>query len=71
MRLEYYPDTDSLYIELSEKPGADSQEIADGLMVDFDADGNVVGLDIDHASKKLAIDTLEAVALPVQTLKVG
>jgi uncharacterized protein YuzE len=71
MKLQYYPDTDSLYIELSEKPNADSQEIADGLVVDFDAEGNVVGLDIDHASKKLAIDTLETVALPVQTLKVG
>jgi uncharacterized protein YuzE len=71
MKLQYYPDTDSLYIELSEKPSSDSQEIANGLVVDFDADGNVVGLDIDHASKKLAIGTLEAVALPVQNLKVG
>jgi uncharacterized protein YuzE len=71
MKLQYYPDTDSLYIELSEKPSSDSQEITNGLVVDFDADGNVVGLDIDHASKKLAIGTLEAVALPVQNLKVG
>ncbi|KPL09224.1 hypothetical protein AMJ85_06990 [candidate division BRC1 bacterium SM23_51] len=71
MKLKYYPETDSLYIDLSEKPSAHSREIADGLVIDFDADGNVVGLDIDQASKKLAIDTLETVAFPVRNLKVG
>lgn len=64
MKLHYYPDTDSLYIELNEKPGVDVQEIADGLVVDFDADGNVVGIDIDHASRKLDLTTLETTALP-------
>ncbi|MEX2238580.1 MAG: DUF2283 domain-containing protein [Dehalococcoidia bacterium] len=54
------------YIDLSEKTSVDSQEIAaDGLVVDFDADGNVVGLDIDHASTKLDLRTLEAIALPL------
>jgi len=71
MKPQYYPETDSLYIELSEKPGVESQEIADGLVVDFDGAGNVVGLDIDRASKKLAISTLETVALPMQNFKVG
>ncbi|MBM3333316.1 DUF2283 domain-containing protein [Candidatus Sumerlaeota bacterium] len=71
MKLHYYPETDSLYIDLSEKPSVDSQEIADGLVADFDADGNVVGLDIDQASKKLDMSSLEAVALPVRDLKVG
>lgn len=64
MKLHYYADTDSLYIELNERPSADSQEIADGLVIDFDADGNVVGIDIDHASRKLDLTTLETTALP-------
>lgn len=51
MKLHYYPETDSLYIELSSAPGADSREIAEGLAADFDADGNVVGFDIDHARR--------------------
>ena len=51
MKLHYYPETDSLYIELKSAPGAETREIAEGLLVDFDAKGEVVGLDIDRASK--------------------
>jgi uncharacterized protein YuzE len=69
MKLHYYPDTDSLYIELRDTPAADTREIAGGLNVDFDNKGNVVGLDIDGASKKLDLDTLEAVSLPFGSLK--
>lgn len=46
MKLHYYPETDSLYIELKSVPGAETREIVEGLVVDFDADGNVVGFDI-------------------------
>lgn len=55
MRIEYYPETDSLYIDLSEKPSVDSQEIAEGIVLDFDEKGNIVGIDIDNASKKVDI----------------
>jgi uncharacterized protein YuzE len=50
LRLHYYPETDSLYVELNSKPGVDSREIDGGRVLDFDAEGNVVGIDIDHAS---------------------
>jgi uncharacterized protein YuzE len=64
MKLHYYPETDSLYIELNSAPGAEVREIVEGLVVDFDADGNVVGLDIDQASHKLDLSTVETIALP-------
>ncbi len=64
MKLHYYPETDSLYIDLNDRPSADSREIADGLVVDFDTEGNVVGIDIDRASQRLDLRTLETVALP-------
>lgn len=64
MKLHYYPETDSLYIELKSRPGAQTREIAEGLAVDFDGEGNVVGLDIDHASKKLDLSKIETIALP-------
>ena len=67
MKLHYYPETDSLYIDLNSRPSADSREIAEGLVADFDAEGNVVGIDIDHASQKLDLKTLEAVSLPPVT----
>ena len=53
MKLFYDPDTASLYIDLNAKPGADAREIVEGLVVDFDADGRPVGLDIQHASRDL------------------
>ena len=64
MKLHYYPETDSLYIELTNAPGAETREIVEGLMADFDANGNVVGFDIDHASGKLDLSKIETIALP-------
>jgi uncharacterized protein YuzE len=52
MKLHYYPETDSLYIELDSAPGTRTREIVDGLNVDLDVNGDVVGFDIDHASNK-------------------
>ena len=53
MKLIYYKDTDSLYIDLSSKPSAESREISEGVVLDYDAEGSIVGIDIDHASKKV------------------
>jgi len=71
MKLHYYAETDSLYIDLNSKPSAESREIADGLVIDFDAQGNVVGIDIDRASQKLDLKTLEAVSLPALTARLS
>ena len=71
MKLHYYPETDSLYIELNPKPSTDSREISEGLVVDFDAEGRVVGLDIQHASENLDLRTLEAEALPAVRTRIG
>ena len=67
MKLHYYPDTDSLYIELKSQPGAETREVASGLNVDLDAHGEVVGFDIDLASQRLDLTTLDTVALPLRT----
>jgi uncharacterized protein YuzE len=64
MKLRYYPETDSLYIELIDKPSVDSQEITDEVVIDFDVDGNIVGIDIDNASQKIDMKTVEAINLP-------
>ena len=71
MRLHYYPDTDSLYVELRAGPGAETREVSDVLNVDLDAAGNVIGFDIDHASKRLDLSTLETEALPVHSARVS
>jgi uncharacterized protein YuzE len=69
MKFHYYPDMDSLYIDLSEKVSATSQEVAPGVVLDFDDKGQLVG-DIDHASKTVDLSRLDAEALPVASLSV-
>jgi uncharacterized protein YuzE len=65
MTLRYHADTDSLYIALSPKPSADSDEVAEGVVLDFDAEGRLVGIDIDNASHKLDLHELKAEHIPV------
>lgn len=71
MRISYYADPDSLYIDLSSKPSVDSREVSDGIVLDYDADGNIVGIDIDRASVKLEIGELIVSKLPAQITQVA
>lgn len=64
MKFYYYKDTDSLYIDLSEKKSADSKEVAPGVVADFDVKGKLVGIDIDQASKHVNLSKLESQGIP-------
>lgn len=64
MKLNYYPDTDSLYIDLSEQPSVETREISEGVQLDYDAAGNLVGIDIDNASTKVRLKELVLSKLP-------
>ena len=65
MKLSYYPDTDSLYIDLISRPSTESIEVSEGVVLDYDAAGNLVGIDIDHASSKLDLAELVTSQMPV------
>ena len=67
MKFHYYPETDSLYIDLAEKASVESKEVAPGVVLDFDEEGHLVGIDIDHASRVVNLSRLEAEALPITT----
>lgn len=71
MKLQYYSDTDSLYIDLSSKVSSDSQEVAEGVVLDYDDAGNLVGIDIDNASTKLDLGELVLSKLPFQLQKIS
>ena len=70
MKINYYPETDSLYIDLSHKPSVDSREVSDGVVLDYDEIGNIVGIDIDQASTKLDINEIVLGRLPMQRTQV-
>jgi uncharacterized protein YuzE len=65
MRLEYYPDTDTLYIQLRDVPGADAQEVAEDVVLDFNDVGEVVGIEIEHASQRINLKDFQLSAIPL------
>jgi uncharacterized protein YuzE len=71
MKINYYADTDSLYIDFSSKPSTDSIEVSQGVVLDYDAEGNIVGIDIDEASRKLDIKELVLNKLPAEVTQVA
>lgn len=66
MKLRYYSDTDSLYIDLAERPSVDSREVTPGVVLDFNASGILVGIDIDQASHHLDLSGLGTGSVPVE-----
>jgi uncharacterized protein YuzE len=64
MKLTYFPDTDTLYIALREEPSVDSEEIRDGLVLDYGNSGAIIGIEIEAASRSVQLDRVEVTALP-------
>jgi len=64
MKLNYYSETDSLYINFSEQPSVESLEISEGVLLDYDAEGKLVGIDIDNASNKVEMEKLILSKIP-------
>ena len=71
MKLNYYNDTDSLYIDLSSHKSTKSVEVSTGVVIDYDKNGNIVGIDIDNASHKLNLSELILNKIPVQLHKIS
>jgi uncharacterized protein YuzE len=64
MKVNYFPETDSLYIDLSEQPSVESREISEGVVLDYDASGHLVGIDIDNASTKVELNRFVVSKIP-------
>lgn len=65
MKLRYYSDTDTLYVAFRDVVGVESEEVAAGVVMDFDAEGEAVGLEIEDASRRVDLSTLEAGSVPL------
>jgi uncharacterized protein YuzE len=68
MVLHYYPNTDMLHIRLVAKASIESEEVAPGVVLDFNAQNQVVGIEIEDASKHIDLSRLELLALPLANL---
>ena len=52
MKLEFDPQTDTAYLELTDAEVEQSREIQSGIIMDYDAEGQIVGIEILHVSKR-------------------
>jgi len=68
MIFRYHPDTDMLYIELSNGVSIESEEVAPGIVLDFNERNQVIGIEIEDASQFIDLSTLELLALPLTNL---
>jgi uncharacterized protein YuzE len=64
MKISYDKATDSLYIHLADRASVDSDEVNDGVVLDFDANGALVGIDVQHASERADLYNLSLSKLP-------
>ncbi|MBA4255516.1 MAG: hypothetical protein C0445_06540 [Polaromonas sp.] len=69
MKISYDQATDSLYIHLTDRASVDSDEVQDGVVLDFDANGALVGIDLQHASQRVDINNLSVSKLPLGQLQ--
>ena len=65
MNLQYYPESDMLYIELVKGVSSESEEVASGIVMDFDQQQRVIGIEVEDASKHMDLSRLEITALPI------
>lgn len=68
MKISYDKATDSLYIHLADRASVESDEVNDGVVLDFDANGALVGIDVQHASQRMDINSLQISKLPLGEL---
>ena len=68
MRIQYFSETDTLSIRLNDSPSVESEEIAPDVVVDFNTEGGVVGIDIDLASSKVDLKNLDLKGLLIPEL---
>ena len=64
MTFEYYPETDTLYIALRPGPSADAAEVAPDVVLDYDADGGVIGMTVEHASARADLGSFSLTKIP-------
>ena len=64
MKIDYFPDTDTLYIGLADRPSVDSEEVAEGVVLDFDTESRLVGIEIEGASQKVDLQRLLLAGMP-------
>ena len=65
MIFQFHQESNMLYIKLSDGESVESEEVATGIVLDFDADSQVIGIEIEDAEGRMDLTRFELRALPV------
>ena len=71
MKIEYSKEADALYVYFRQVKVAKSKEVEEGVVVDFDNKGHIVGIEILDASKRLTVRELVNVNIENMPLEIG
>ena len=66
MKLSYFKDTDTLYIELRSTTSTYSNELQEGVVLDYDSEDKITGIEIENASSSIDLSKLDLMSLPVE-----
>lgn len=58
MKMSYFDDTDTLYIELTQAESVETKDLDENTLLDYDADGNVIAITVEHASSRTDVSKL-------------
>ena len=64
MKVQYFQDTDTLYIEFKAAEVAESKDLDENTVLDVDRDGNICGLTIEHACQRADIPRFSYEQIP-------
>ena len=65
MKIQYFPETDTLAIELTSQPVATTNTITSDLILDYDSEGKVVAITLDNYSQNVETIDLQALGVPL------
>ena len=55
MKIQYFPDTDTVYVQLNNNPILETKDLDENTVIDVDTRGNLVGITIEHAKERADI----------------
>lgn len=58
MKMSYFEDTDTLYIELKEADVVETKDLDEDTILDVDQDGSIIAITVEHASRRTDVHNL-------------
>ncbi|OGA21558.1 MAG: hypothetical protein A3H34_03565 [Betaproteobacteria bacterium RIFCSPLOWO2_02_FULL_67_19] len=59
MKIRYFRDTDTLYIEFRQAPVAETRDLDEDTQIDVDTGGNICAITVEHASRRADLPAVD------------